>query len=335
MFRFHTLFIAIVAIFLASSCKDNANYLSTVTGKAWEVGIVMDRVNWEGELGMAMRSVLNAEHPFLPQPEPLFTIFNISDRAFTSIFQHHRNLILIRISPEFSDSKMVIQQDLWARSQIVVTLSGPRADSVLIAFETQKEKLVSAIEQAERNRVIVNSKKYEDKSLRMLVNESFGGSPYFPAGYALRKQAKDFIWIGYETTYTTQGILIYSYPYIDATSFSKATMLKERNTVLQKEVPGQLANSYMTTHTGMGGEPALRWVHYDHKDFAELRGLWEVQNDFMGGPFISHSYLDTRSNRVLVLEAFVYSPSSEKRNYIRQTESILYSFAWLDSQEEK
>jgi hypothetical protein len=88
----------------------------------------------------------------------------------------------------------------------------------------------------------------------------------------------------------------------------------------------------MTTYMGIGEEPALRWVRYNEMDFVELRGLWEMQNDFMGGPFISHSYLDIRNNRVLVIEAFVYNPRSEKRNYLRQTESILYSFQWVENQ---
>jgi hypothetical protein len=48
----------------------------------------------------------------------------------------------------------------------------------------------------------------------------------------------------------------------------------------------------------------------------------------MGGPFISHALIDKTGEKVLVLEAFVYHPRADKRNYIRQLESILYSFEW-------
>jgi len=325
------------AIILTSACEEGPRRLPGISGKAGEVGIVMDKNLWEGSLGSTLRSLLAANYPLLPQPEPIFTLFNIPDNAFGSVFQSHRNLVLVQISTDLHEAQMLIQQNVWSAPQIVINLSGPNIDAVSAVIEEEKEKIVSAIEQAERNRVITGAKRYEDRSLRMLVNESFGGSPYFPDGYALRKQAqsKDFIWISYETTRMSQGVFIYSYPYINDNSFSKARMLEERNAILKREVPGQLENSYMITHSGnnSGEVPTMRWVRYNGKDFAELRGLWEVENDFMGGPFVSHSYYDPKTNRVLVLEAFVYNPRSDKRNYMRQTESILYSFEWVDDQE--
>jgi len=52
----------------------------------------------------------------------------------------------------------------------------------------------------------------------------------------------------------------------------------------------------------------------------------------MGGPFISHFHFDEQNYRVLVLHAFVYAPRYDKRNYLRQVESILYSFEWAEVQ---
>ena len=335
MYRFRSISLMIAALCLSTSCKNGPRIMSNVSGRAGEIGIVLDKANWDGALGSAMRSVLAADFPYLPQREPMFTLFNVPDNAFSTIFQTHRNLILVQITPDSTQAKMLMRKDVWASPQIVITLSGPNADAVAAVFEQEKEKLVSAIEQAERNRVIFATKKYEERSLRMLVNESFGGSPYFPDGWVLKKQgkAKDFIWISYETTRLTQGILVYSYPYVNSDSFSKERILQERNAMLKREVPGQLEGSYMTTLTREDLVPSLRWVHYNGKDFAELRGLWEVENDFMGGAFVSHAYLDPRTNRVLVLEAFVYNPRSEKRNPMKLTESILYSFAWANEQE--
>jgi hypothetical protein len=319
---------------LLLACNNGPQLKPQVSGKAGEVGIVMDKPNWEGELGAAFREVLAADFPFLNQREPMFTLFNIPSSAFNSIFQTHRNIILANISPDITVAQMVIQENVWAAPQIVVTLSGPDAPSVLECFIQQKAKLISSIEQAERNRVISNSKRYEEKRLRMLVNEAFGGSPYFPKNYSILRQEPDFIWIAYRNPNYDQCILVYTYPYIDnATSFSQKEMLRIRNQMLKKNIPGQLEGSYMTTAQII--DPGVSWIHYNHKDFAEMRGLWEVENDFMGGPFVSHSYLDTLQNRVLVLEAFVYAPRFDKRNYLRQAESILYSFQWVKDQEDK
>ena len=56
-----------------------------------------------------------------------------------------------------------------------------------------------------------------------------------------------------------------------------------------------------------------------------MRGLWKVQNDFMGGPFVSLTVLDPSKKRVVTVEGNVYAPKNNKRNYIRQLEAMIYS----------
>ena len=46
----------------------------------------------------------------------------------------------------------------------------------------------------------------------------------------------------------------------------------------------------------------------------------------MGGPFISHFFMDKDKRNIIALEAFVYAPRYNKRNYLRQVESLIYSF---------
>jgi hypothetical protein len=57
----------------------------------------------------------------------------------------------------------------------------------------------------------------------------------------------------------------------------------------------------------------------------EVRGLWRMKGDFMGGPFVSHSRVDTINNRVITAEIFVYSPDKMKRNLVRTLEASLYT----------
>ena len=48
----------------------------------------------------------------------------------------------------------------------------------------------------------------------------------------------------------------------------------------------------------------------------------------MGGPFIDHIFYDKSGKNLIFLECFVYAPRYDKRNYLRQVESIIYSFEW-------
>jgi hypothetical protein len=61
-------------------------------------------------------------------------------------------------------------------------------------------------------------------------------------------------------------------------------------------------------------------------DYAfEARGLWYMENDMMGGPFVSHARVDRPNGRVVVVEAFVYAPEKKKRDLMRQLEASLYT----------
>ena len=72
----------------------------------------------------------------------------------------------------------------------------------------------------------------------------------------------------------------------------------------------------------------MEYLKYRGRDLVQTRGMWEVQNDFMGGPFVSHSFYNEDGSEIIVAEAFVYAPRFDKRQYLRQVESLLYSWEW-------
>lgn len=55
-----------------------------------------------------------------------------------------------------------------------------------------------------------------------------------------------------------------------------------------------------------------------------MRGFWDVEGDFMGGPFVSYTTVDTATDRVFTLDCYVYSPKLPKRNYMREVEHLLH-----------
>ena len=53
----------------------------------------------------------------------------------------------------------------------------------------------------------------------------------------------------------------------------------------------------------------------------------------MGGPFVSHSRVDTENNRVVVVEGFVFAPEKMKRGLMRRMEGSLYMLLLPEEQE--
>ena len=85
------------ATLLLISCNENKRreaLLPNISGKAGEVIVVIDKGQWEGAVGTALRDSLACDCPFLPQREPLYTLVNVAPGGFTQMFQLHRNIII-------------------------------------------------------------------------------------------------------------------------------------------------------------------------------------------------------------------------------------------------
>ncbi len=309
--------------------KSTQKLLPSVSGKAGEVLVVMEKSGWEGNLGVEVRELLASDCPYLAQREPLYSLVNITPSNFVTMFQVHRNIVKFEIDPQVQKEGVQYLSDVWARPQCVVAISAATEER---AFELVKEKgpvIVSAIEQAERNRVIMNTLQYEEKSIAPKISELMGCTIHFPSGYKLMKKSADFVWVEDEKQYTTQGVFIYKYPVSGrGDDLELSSLVRQRNKILMENVPGMFENTYMTTSEFI--PPTLEYVKYKNFDFAQLRGFWEVHNDYMGGPFVSHSMYSPDGKYVVTKEAFVYAPRFDKRQYLRQVESLLYSFEWDD-----
>ena len=325
---------AVSAVFSLASCSNGSSrkpLLPNVSGKAGEVIIVIEKADWEDALGNEVREVLAKDCPWLYVKEPLYSLVNVAPGGFADLFKVHRNIVMFQIDPQVAQSGVSIKSDVWAAPQCVIQISAADAGQALDLFKEKSEVITSALEQAERDRVIHNTLLYEERSIFTEVAEVMGGSPHFPSGYKLRKKTDDFVWIADEKQYTTQAVLIYRYPALPEDNFTEENIIAKRNEIMKENVPGMFDNTYMITAEYV--TPTVEFIKYKGRDFAQTRGYWEVYNDYMGGPFVFHSFYSQDGSEIIVAEAFVYAPRYDKRQYLRQVESLLYSFEWKKTED--
>jgi len=330
MKRFLTYSFVVLMAFCAVSCNDNKKrkaLLPNISGKPGEIIVVINKAEWEGSLGTVLRDSLTVDFPFLPQREPMYELVNVALGGFTNMFQIHRNIIAINISSDVTEPGVIYRNDMWAAPQCVIKINAPTEEVAVELFKENCEKIKAVLEQAERSRVIANAKRYEERSLAPVVTAMVGGSPHFPSGYKLKKKTDDFIWITYSTQFTDQNILIYKYPVEEGKDMmSPANLLDATSKMMMENIPGMFENTYMIISPII--TPSVQPKNYGDHEFAELRGLWEVHNDYMGGPFVSHVFYNPNGQDMVMLQAFVYAPKYDKKNYLKQIESVLYSFEW-------
>ncbi|MBR4298095.1 MAG: DUF4837 family protein [Bacteroidales bacterium] len=325
---------AVMTIVSCSEEKRKKALLPNISGKAGEVIVVIDQGIWEGSVGTVLRDSLAADCPYLPQREPLYTLVNVAPSGFNNMFQIHRNIIIVNVSSSVTEPGILFKKDQWAAPQYVIYVNAADSDEAASIIKENSQKMITVLEQAERDRLMANTKKYEELKLSPVVTEMVGGSPRFPSGYQLKKKTDDFIWITYDTQFTQQSVLVFKYPVVEGEDMmSPESLIAENNKMLKNNVPGMFENTYMTIAPVI--TPSVKYMKYKGIDFAEIRGLWEVHNDYMGGPFVAHAFYSEDGKEIIVLEAFVFAPKYDKRQYLRQVESILYSFAWAEKDTEK
>ena len=325
---------AAISLISCSDAKRKEALLPNISGKAGEVIVVIGKADWEGLVGNTLRDTLACECPYLPQREPLYTLVNVAPAGFTSLFQVHRNIIVMNISNTVTEPGVVFKKDVWAAPQCVIYVNAINAESAAQLIMDYSAKIKATLEQAERDRVIANATRYEELKLRPIVTKLFGGTPHFPSGYQLKKKTDDFVWITYDTQFTMQGILMFKYPVVEGENMMDLdNIIRNTNTVLKDNVPGMFENTHMTITDF--ARPSLEYMKYKGRDFAQMRGFWEVHNDYMGGPFVSHIFYSPDGKEMIEIFGFVYAPKYDKRHYLRQVESIIYSFEWAKPEEKK
>lgn len=321
----HLINVLIIIVLSFSSCKNMPeSQRPNITGKLNEVVVVIDRAQWESELGEVIRSNFQKVQVGLPQPEPMFDLINIPLAGFNNVFKLHRNIIIIDIAKAHREPKIIVEKDKWARSQIVFTAQGPNEKIFTDYFRKNVNKIIHQIDKTEIERTVTQYKRVEERGIGVKLKEKHKISLSIPKGYKLDVDEPDFVWISYAQPDQDQGILIYDYPYTDPNTFTKEFLVNKRNEVLKNHVKGEKEGTYMTTETQY---PVNLKQYYNDKSLyiAELRGLWKLEGGFMGGPFISHTTVDTLRNRIVTVEGYVFSPQTEKRNKVRQLEGILYT----------
>jgi hypothetical protein len=315
------------------SCNNSGNtgVSKNVTGRAGELVVVISEDAWEGQPGKLLRETLAQEHLALPQDEPLFDLVNVQPQGFKSIFKTTRNIIQTRISPNVDSSGVTFKDNVWASPQATVIIQAKNEDEFEQLVNKNKDRMMSYFLKAEKDRLSQTYEKYYERGIYNVLNENFGVTMKIAPGFQIAEEKKDFIWLRYETPEISQGIVLYTFPYVSDSAFMVDYQLKVRDSILRAHVSGPTTGSFMATERRI--EQINNFREHNGNYAAEMRGLWRVVNDFMGGPYISLAVLDAARQRVIVAYGYVYAPSKDKRNLLRQVEAMIYSLK-LNNQKE-
>lgn len=324
--------IFLLMLLSSTSCMKKSGQIMhrNVTGKAGEMIVVMSKVAWDDKPGNLIRKSLAGAQTGLPQEEPLFDLIFVPHEGFKEIFLSTRNIVQVKISPIIENSGVIFANDVWAYPQATVQINARNNEEFEKLFTDNTSRIISYFLKAEQNRLVMNYNKLFEKSVYYSLEKKYGIFLKVAPGFNITTEGKDFSWARFESPEISQAIMIYTFPYKSDSTFTLNYLIHKRDSFLKANVPGPTKGSFMATE--MLTEPTMTILEHNGNYAADIRGLWRVENDFMGGPFIMLAELDVSGQRVVVADGYVYAPGKDKRNLTRQVEAMVYSLKFMNQE---
>ena len=333
MKRVFQLIFSFLFVSLFISCGNNTKTIhSRSSGKTAEMIVVTNNdTKWEGQVGESIRAFFNQDYEVLPQPEPLFEMAHIAIAKFNNakMFQAHHNIFIVDIDPKTKESTIEARKDVWASPQYVINIISPSEEDFITFFEEKKEVVLGTLMDSEYARLIQTYKGFKDRDIINSVEESFKLSMDIPSGFYIAKKFADFAWIRKETKHNSQALLIYTYDFVDTLTFDKSRIISFRDALTEEYIPGPSEGSYMIVAEDYAPVFSER-IDFKGMFAVRTKGLWRLEGDFMGGPFVSYTFVDEKRNKVITIDGYVYAPNKPKRDLLIQTDAIIQSLKFVD-----
>ena len=311
----------LIAALLFISCNDGTKIVLASSGNLNEISIVVEDQLWEGSVGKALTNILSKPIYGLPQQEPLFKLRQIPPRVFSGFVTKSRTIIIIENNKQ-KHTRLLLNK--YASPQTVIVVSGMTSREIIEELKKHSKKIINNIKEAEikekqrRIRKSLNSSQVLDSIFKIKLN--------YPSIYRVAAVDRNFVWLRKDTKSGSVNLSVFQTP-LKTNRLNTEKIITIRDSVSKQKIPGPTKETYMSTETQY--KPVLVPTKIRKYKGLEVRGLWEVKKQFMGGPFINFSVVDSINNRILFFDGFVYSPGTEKASYIFEIEAIIKSLKIL------
>ena len=283
------------------SCDGGKKILPKSTGSVNEIIVVVSDALWEKYPGKAVKEIFAKDYPGLQQSEPIFNIIRIKPSDFTTIFKTHQNIILISENGE--EGK---KNNFWASPQIVVGLQwNTESDKTqliekcknyaAIFYQNHLQKVTEKISQSNNTK-----------------NNNFGIDVKIPSEYTILSDSANLFWATYnpQKSDLIKQILIFKIN-VKELNFKENLILKV-DSVLEKTLKGKGEDNFVQIEKRFPIEISDN----------TYRGLWKMENEFMGGPFLMKIY-KSKSGNVIVSIGIVFAPGEAKKRFMVEMDALL------------
>ncbi|PIY07765.1 MAG: hypothetical protein COZ18_15780 [Flexibacter sp. CG_4_10_14_3_um_filter_32_15] len=336
------------------------DFLPPSKGGRGEILLQMDSSKWEGDLGAAVRELYMTPMPGFPQPaEPIFKLYHAAPKKVNDLLdEYHSIFVVLSLESKSYDSDilrkkfskesldrieadttpyLIVKQDEHAKNQQVVYLIGKDDEQLIKHMKANEEKLREIFYKTERERSYLVAFRGGKQTGRMQRYEKEHGFKLgIPDGYQeakdiiiTNKQKQDSGFVFMRLIDNANGrdrnIFVAYKPYTSQGQLNADSVLAWRRELGEKYMKDPDRGSYVTDQTDVMPYFSQE-INFKGHYAIEIRALWKLTSLTSGGPFLGYLIVDEKKNRLYYIEGFIFAPTSKKRDYIREVESILWTF---------
>lgn len=330
------IYFLLFTLLISCDSADKSSYLPGYSGQVGEIVIVCSKASWNSTLGSKIRSVLAAPQYGLPQDEPKFSPIQVSQSSFNRILNTHRNVFFVTISDSVKTEGVKFKKSKYAKGQMYVEVKTKTYDNAVALIDENQEGILSLFERAELNRIIARNKKLGPKPQNDIIEKQIGLKLFLQKDFEIRVEKPGFIWarlqrerpIGGYQHQIDQNIIISESDYTDRTQFLDSILNIQRDAIF-KTIPGPTDGSFVTTDYEYV-PPSYTEIEISQTYSKRACGLWRMENNFMGGPFVGVSFVHPKKDKIISVYGFVFAPQFKKREYLRELDAIIRSIVLSD-----
>lgn len=291
---------------LLCSCGKTLSLKPGSGGKPYEVLLA-------GDTDSVVYRLLSTDMPYLPQAEPQFDVKCIDIDKLKRQGKLARNIVVVDIRPDiYRHTSIRYERNPFAEPQMVVYVNTPTRQQ--LKADRQRLGAITSLMAAHENAIATQRLQHKHNTkMEADIKRTFGIDMRIPADMTAAKHGKDFMWISNNSPTAMTNICIYR--------------SENRDSVMKANIKGETDDMYMATaqiaHTATATT--------GHTTRSISRGLWIMNGDAMGGPFVMHTLHTTPTHTTITVEAFVYAPGLKKRNLLLQTEAALFTAKTTDN----
>ncbi len=322
----HYKLLGLLLLFLLCACDTGKPkiIIGESKGLPGELLLVVDKQVWESDLQDTIKTIVEAQVPGLAQSEPMFRVTRIFTKHYDRMFGTMHSQLFVNVNDKLRKPMIGVSRNVTAKPQVEVTVSAPDINSLRAYLSANRERIQDLLCEGQIEMCKANLQRKYCKRVSDQLKQVLGMDIRVPEELKATKKGRDFMWCGTNRNQKDQNVVVYALPWDGTTGFDIGRAMERRDSVMKQNIPGDRPDQWMQTAREEGEALVSGRIRsIQGRDVLEVRGLWEMRNGALGGPFVCLVQVDTVGRKVIVAEGFVYSPSTEKRELIRELEAAL------------